>query len=288
MNGIFINQLRENCIINYYQSERVYNGYYFKSQIQIKKLRELNRYSGTVTTGVKKRISKAVDIMLQLSPEKTIYNPIVRAHHKFRLSFITLTIPNQENKPNVAELNKTVLARFLDWLRKYHNVKLYVWKAELQKNGMPHYHITLNQFIAHDKIKAKWNQLLRDEGYLNEFKKLHGHEHPNSTDVHSVRKVKDLASYLIKYLAKAGSKEEKTKGKLWGASQVLTKSSFYSFEESGRMFAKVKRFIQEGKIEEVSLDFITIWKFKGVKAIHVLEPLAYKSYVKYQNSILQT
>lgn len=286
MNGMFINQLRENCILNYYQSERAYNGYYFKSSLQIKKLRELNRYSGTVTNGMRKRISKAVDLLLQLSPERKIFNPISNSTHKFRLAFITLTLPPQENTPTVKELNSTILARFLDWLRKYHGVKLYVWKAELQQNGTPHYHITINQFIRHDHIKAKWNQLLKDEGLLDNFYAKHKHHHPNSTDIHAVKKVKDLAGYLIKYLAKKGSKEEKTIGKLWGASQVLTKAKYYSFEESGRMFAKIKRYLAEGKLEEVNLDFITIWKFNGVKLIELLEPNVYKSYVEYKQNIL--
>jgi hypothetical protein len=67
-----------------------------------------------------------------------------------------------------------------------------------------------------------WNRILDKHGLLLAFEKKHGHKNPNSTDVHSVRQVENLAAYLAKYLSKNSDDENKIQGKIWGSSYSLS------------------------------------------------------------------
>ena len=48
---------------------------------------------------------------------------------------------------------------------------------------------------------------------------------PNSTDVHAVEGVKNLAAYLASYMSKKEDGKRPIKGKLWGCSQSLSDSN---------------------------------------------------------------
>lgn len=50
-------------------------------------------------------------------------------------------------------------------------------------------------------------------------------ENPNSTDVHSVLGVKDLAAYLATYMSKKEEGKRPVNGKLWGCSRNLSDSN---------------------------------------------------------------
>ena len=95
-----------------------------------------------------------------------------------------------------------MLEPFLRWMRQVHNTTLYIWKAERQKRGAIHYHITSNKFIHYQELRNKWNWLLSKHGLNESYVKEHQHNNANSTDVHSVKNIKNLAPYLIKYFTK--------------------------------------------------------------------------------------
>jgi hypothetical protein len=184
-----------------------------------------NKYTGQVSKSTAKRIARTCDILLQLSPPKTVWNPITQKQCTFRLTFLTLTVSAAE-AISAKEGYKMGLAPFLDWLRKKGSTE-YIWKAELQKRGQLHYHITTNQFIRYDDIKNKWNALQRIAGWTEGFYKREGHYHPNSTDIHAVRNVKRLDLYLAKYMAK-GDPSKSIEGKVWGCSRSLMGKRYYS------------------------------------------------------------
>ena len=141
----------------------------------------------------------------------------------------------------------------------------YVWRAEKQINGNIHFHILTNVFIPHSTLRKKWNRIQDKLGYVTAYSKemqscrsfgdyynkyinqgsytqlmrryLLGKatnwHNPNSTDIHSVKKVRNLPAYLSKYLCKASQdKHGKVEdipaellvpGKLWGLSTSLSK-----------------------------------------------------------------
>lgn len=164
-------------------------------------------YSGEVTEGTRKRIAMAIDIFLQISPPRFIHNPVTQRRQKFQLSFITLTISRAEEVP--ASEGHKALKVFLQHFKKpwskrrmSEQMRTYIWKAEVQKRGQLHYHITTNVFLHLVEIRRVWNDIQRSRGWLDEYHKAYGKWDANSTDVHSVYKLKDVGRYLQKYIAK--------------------------------------------------------------------------------------
>lgn len=162
-------------------------------------------YSGSVTDHAKKRIRKAIDLMLQLYPRKMTYNPVLDKEVSHQLSFITLTISSKEKHLSAAEGYELLLSKWLLRMRRKVGMKTYIWKAEFQKNGQLHYHITTPSLIVYSLIRDEWNNICRKAGLLSNWNPYNEKE-PNSTDVHSVYKVKNLQAYLTKYISK-GNKD---------------------------------------------------------------------------------
>lgn len=183
-------------IYNYFEL----NGYTPNNQYNNFKAKKT--YNGTVGYHIRKRISTAVDLFLQASPKTTLYNPITKKTHPFQLNFITLTISNNKKVVTGKEGYKLLVKPFLTWLRDTKKIKTFIWKAEIQKRGQLHYHITLNQFLHLNEIKEKWNYLQQKNNLLNDYFLKNNHYNPNSTDVHSVYKIRKIDSYLCKYLSK--------------------------------------------------------------------------------------
>jgi hypothetical protein len=125
-------------------------------------------------------------------------------------------------------------------MRRTKKINTYIWKAELQKNGQIHYHITTPTFINYQEIRDKWNNLQRSAGLLDKYIEAKGHANANSTDVHSVKNIKDLSAYLIKYIAKESQNTEKLGGKIWDCSKNLSATKYFStpMKEHHELFIK--------------------------------------------------
>lgn len=177
-------------------------------------------YSGTTTDHAKKRIRKAIDMMLQLYPRRIIWNPVIEKNVSHQLSFITLTISSKERHLEANEGHKLCLAPWLLRMKRKASMRTYIWKAEFQKNGQLHYHITTPSFIEYSLIRDEWNNILRKEGLLSHWNP-YTDKSPNSTDVHSVYKVKNIQAYLTKYI----SKGNKDVIKYWSQYQVTPASN---------------------------------------------------------------
>lgn len=120
-----------------------------------------------------------------------------KQHFTFRVNFITLTLSaSQEHSDK--EIKQKLLQPFIRILRNRHGVRNYIWKAEAQDNDRIHFHITCDQFIHYDTIRQTWNTLQETLGYITRS----GLPDPNSTDIHSVKNIKNLAGYMANYLGK--------------------------------------------------------------------------------------
>lgn len=142
------------------------------------------------------------------------------------LSFITLTISSKEQHISAAEGHKKCLEPFLLRARRKFGMRTYIWKAEFQKNGQLHYHITTPSFIKYYELREQWNIVLSKAGLLSQWKGDQ-EQGPNSTDIHAVYKVKNIQAYLTKYLSKENP-EVTTKGKIWDCSLNLKNAKFFS------------------------------------------------------------
>lgn len=247
-----------------------------KSGMQLKNIK---KYTGSVTPGARKRIAKAINLLIASSEKKTVFNPVTNKNFKFQLSFITLTIPdNTSITPK--EAHKLLLEPFIKWMRQNHGLKNYVWKLELQKRGQIHYHLTSDCFIHYQELRNKWNQLVNRCSLMEDFKGKFGHQNPNSTDIHSVKNIKNLSAYLIKYFTKQEQNSNETPGKIWDCSLALKKGNYYSTELTGDVEFDIYK-SQEDKVCEIDFcDRFSIIKFKKVEPISIFPKEVKEAYYK--------
>ncbi|WP_320998258.1 hypothetical protein [Butyricimonas paravirosa] len=223
-----------------------------------------NTPDGIMSVRAKKRINNAIKWLLFMSREKKQYSRDQKKWIKFRITFITLTLASDQRHPD-QEIKSRLLNSMLTEMRRDFGMIHYVWRAEKQVNGNIHFHILTNVFIPHSTLRKKWNRIQDKLGYVKAYSKEMQSCHsfgdyynkyinqgsysqlmrryllgkatnwhnPNSTDIHSVKKVRNLPAYLSKYLCKASQDNyEKVEdiptellvnGKLWGLSTSLSK-----------------------------------------------------------------
>lgn len=269
----------------------IYDEYLFSSKYGKNRLRRnmknnrRTRYSGKMTDGCRKRLARAATLMSQACKSRWITNPVTGRLQLHKFSFITLTVSCPRNI-TAKEGYKLLLADFLQWMRRSKGVTTYIWKAELQKRGQLHYHITTPSFIHYREIRDKWNDLQLRAGLLKEFADHNGHTDPNSTDVHEVRQVRDMARYLVKELAKSMQNETATQGKIWDCSDNLAGVSYFAVPLSGTHEKRLTKLIDAGRVRMFGGDRWTIIEFTDTGPPNLLEKHERDAMDKYLDEIL--
>lgn len=217
-----------------------------------------NDNKGILSSKAISKLRCSINWLLCAAEEKNCYHKEKDYYFKYKVGFVTLTIPAGNKVPSNYDFKTKLLNPWLTLLRSYYGMKNYVWKLELQKNGMPHIHLATDQFIHYKTLRSSWNNILRKNGLLDDYKTKYfgctfdyylsenpvtkyidkaqrfkaweigtaaGWSDPNSTDVHSVRKVKDLAAYICKYMAKNSQALNAFKGRIWGASYEISRAN---------------------------------------------------------------
>lgn len=263
-------QVRSNCVIAYSK----YTGKRSQKLLAFRKanmsIQRTKAYSGVVTQGMQKRITRAVNLLILTATERFIWNEVTGREQKHRLSFITLTVSDNTKNIDAKEAYELLLRPFLKWMTGTKGVKTYIWKAELQKRGQIHYHITTHSFLNWKEIRQKWNYLQRKAGLLEDYYSRFHHYDPNSTDVHEVYKKNDLTSYLIKYIAKADSEKTKTTGKLWDCSENLKGANYPDYEITNEQSDFMDYIKSEGYLQSVYRNYVGIHKLPGLPGTEVL------------------
>lgn len=226
--------------------------------------RKFSRYfinqEKTETKGVlseisKRKIKRAVDNLMLIAEPKKVYTDQGEPF-TFKINFITLVLPSKQ-----IHTDKELKALLNDWLKIWSRkgLKSYVWKAEKQKNGNLHFHLTTDFYIHYSDIRKSWNACLSRIGYIESYRSAQIEWHkkgfkvrtdvkrlirgkmvkwdrsaqfkaykqgvtenwsnPNTTDVHSVRNIRDISAYICEYITK--NKGDKVNGRLWGCSRNL-------------------------------------------------------------------
>lgn len=307
-------QVRKNSVVLYYELLRHRHRLNNRKTWQSKNLHK-DAYQGKVTAGVRKRLTKAVNLLLQMTKPAFIKNPVTNQYQYHTISFITLKITSAENITGRMAYDNC-FNHFLDWLTRTNGTKLFVWKLELEKRGQVHYHITTPDFIDYRLIRKKWNSLLRKAGYLDDYAKEHGHYDANSTDIHEVNHVTNLAPYLVKAFAdsiEAAEKIKKTRngkntdqigaemgkdqqndtgtdGKIWGCSELLSAAKYVTFACGHRHFEAIESLKAAGKVREITSEdgsscFWAVWYFNDCGPPDILsraEKLHVDLYMKWQ------
>lgn len=259
INGLAISQnlqFRSKSIVCYQQPHAI-SGQFSPSAkfvLNIEKLKKSAKYTGEITAGAKKRLTKAISLLVQSSAEKWVYNPITKKTVPHKISFITLTLPNVAAAKDAKFTHKNLLQPMLRILRNKYKMTSYVWKAELQKNESIHYHITTELFMPWDQLRQHWNALLNLHGLLDAFRGQYGHDSPNSVDIHSVSKVNDLEAYLVKYISKEYQNSKSLGSKVWDCSKNLKESKYYTTTLTHELHEVLKREIDLGWLQPIYRD----------------------------------
>lgn len=181
----------------------------------------IKSYTGQLTPFAKKKLKRAIQLMVASAKEKEATNFKTNQIFKFKVNFVTLTLPFEQGDITDKQIKKEVLDPFIKRLRRKLKLNNYVWRAERQKNGNLHFHMVTDTYLHYEKIRNDWNDCLNKLGFIDKFEAKHGHRNPNSTDVHAVWKVKNLTQYFIKYMSKGGNEGDVINGKVWDCSQAL-------------------------------------------------------------------
>jgi hypothetical protein len=318
-------QFRSKSIVQYshYHSE----GRFIRTErqkISAQKLTEQETYSGCLCPGAKKRLGKALENLIQFAKPKEIVRK--NGHRiKFSVNFITLTIHNFGQFVPAKEAHKQVFEAFLRWCRETQNVTMYLWKAELQAKREDvtqlHYHLTTDTYIDKDELEAKWNDLQRRAGYLENFYTRFGHYNPPSTKVHALYKKRDPVAYIKKEilnyadfvethvnkliepaieLADNGyynpeiiaeiTKEVQNKftvgGKVWDCSLNLKKIKPHEEIAEGEVYANLQKEVSKGNVSPVFTDHCTIYKFRKGYTWQILPRQQRRDYFKKADELL--
>lgn len=280
-------QFRSKSVICYDQYDYPYSGPRLQMQRNRAKMtwQEHTAYSGQITKGSKKRLSKAVSLLVQSSKSQILFNPVTSKNIYFKISFITLTIPKQTTSLDARYCYTNLLKPMLRKLRTKYGLKSYVWKAELQKNGMIHYHITSNLFIIHTALRDEWNNILRRNNLLVGFHLKTGHYNPNSTDVHAVSKIRDMEAYLVKYVSKEYQNYSKLNGKVWDCSKNLKENPYFTTIRDSVYEEKLKQAECKREVKVFTGERFRIFKFTTKLAATLMNDNDYKEYFNYLNKI---
>lgn len=271
-------QIRANSIIIYNK----YTGSRKKNVLKeaSKRLMQSEKYTGRVTKGASKRMVKAISLLIESSEKKLILNPITGKRFNFKLSFITLTIPDLKHL-EIKDAHKLLLEPLLKWLRQTQGLKNYVWKLEVQKRGVIHWHLTTDCFVLHSDLRNKWNKLLSRSNLNTSYVAEKGHNNANSTDIHSIKNIRNLHAYLVKYFTKSEQNETGLKGKIWDCSKNLKKANYYETELTEDIEADIYDYALKQKLEIVMGDAFTIIKAKEFKVVKLFPVEVREAY--YQN-----
>lgn len=183
-----------------------------------------NRHTGDLSPKARKRLRTAVDWLVVSAKEKSVYDKSTGKYFKFSVNFVTLTMPDTDEPVTEHTLKKKLLQPFLAYMRKYGYLRNYVWKLEFHKSGKAHIHITTDTFIHYSDLRNNWNRILRNNNVLSKWERENGNKQPNSTDVHSVYKVANVAAYISKYMSKSGEGDTKATTRLWGCNYELSRA----------------------------------------------------------------
>lgn len=242
-------------------------------------------YSGKITPGAKKRMTRAIELIVMASQDKKACHPKTGRPFTYRLTFLTLTISENKRIIEAKEAHKQCLEPFLQWLRRVHNVNLYIWKAEHQRRGQLHYHITINQYIDYRVLQAKWNELQDKAGWIDGFFANYGHRNPPSTQIKKVLRERNMAGYMCKEFEKTYQNEKSVKGKLWDCSLNLKAESYFTTVADGNYISRLNQLVDQNKLQVIVTDTCTIFKMIQGAGSQILDDKDFKSYTEKLKSL---
>ncbi len=189
-----------------------------KQRLNEVNLRDIS-YNGFMSPKTRSKVSLFLTTWVDAIEEQRITLNQGKYFRNSCLTFVTLTL-SAKQRHNDNYIKRNLLTRFITESKRKFQVHNYFWRAESQKNGNIHFHLLIDKYVHWSAIRALWNSIQSDHGYIDEFENLHGHRNPNSTDIQGLADLKNVAAYLIKYCCKKDG-FRKIDGRIWGASDSV-------------------------------------------------------------------
>jgi len=231
-------------------------------------LRSSRKNNGTMSAQAVRKISKAIEYLVTTSDQKKVHEKLTGKVIVFKVAFITLTLPSSQAH-NDKEIINLCLNSLLNELRQYHAIKKYVWRAERQKNGNIHFHLLIDKFVPWYELRNRWNRIINKLGYVDRFQKKHGNKTPNSTDVHSTRKIHNLKKYLTKYMAKSDQttgaqnideiSSQYQSGRIWGCNHELSQTRGLNLIVDNEIDEELKKVFTAKKFYKYEAAYFTVY-----------------------------
>lgn len=222
-----------------------------------------NEHQGKLSAKAVRRLSNSVNWLVASAKQKYVFDKATNKRYSFRVNFVTLTLPTLDHSITDHTFKKVLLHGFINACRYKFDLKNFVWKVEAQENGNIHVHFTTDTFMHWKEVRNIWNRILSKHGLIDTYHKKHSSMNfdtyckiynadksrsikdmaksfkygqdtnwrdPNTTDVHAVHKVKDIAAYLAKYMGKKEEDRRPIQGRLWGCSYNLSAENKLTLE----------------------------------------------------------
>jgi len=256
---------------------------------------------GSVSKQAKKKITKGIDYLLLMANNKQGHSRYSGRFFNFKVAFITLTLPSTQIHDDKEIIGKC-LNQLLIELKKVYKVRNYIWRAEKQNNNNIHFHILVDKFIPWQELKDRWNRIIEKLGYVTRYREQQQSWHkngfrirkelletwsaeaqkkayqrgakthwnsPNSTDIHSIRKIHNIKNYITKYLTKKpeskensknnNSEETKQTGRIWGCNHSLSNPTGARMDIDTKIEEELKKLMDDKTVYQYSEDYFSIF-----------------------------
>lgn len=202
-----------------------------------------------------------------------------------KITFVTLTLSSQQiHDDNFIKRN--LLNRFLVECRQEWKVNHYFWRAEPQKNGNIHFHILIDKYIHWRSIRDKWNNIQKDNGYIDSFEAKFLHTDANSTDIKGLEKVRNVSAYVIKYCTKIMG-GRKIDGRIWGCSDSLRKLTCLEVEFDSEVRKYVEAVEKDSRSRIVTKDEFTLIFCDNTKLLREISPHLNNIFLKHYSEMFE-
>lgn len=258
-------------------------------------LNSKRKNDGTLSVNAKRKLQKAIEYLITVAKERITTEKISGKKVTFRTAFITLTLPASQQHTDNTIIDKC-LNQFLIEIKKDYWVQNYVWRAERQQNGNIHFHILVDKFIPWQALKNKWNRIINKLGYVDRFQEKYKHQNPNSTDIHSTKKVHNIKSYLCKYMTKTGDKlptqevkaiiEKYQSGRIWSCNQELSNARGLNLIIDSEIDTELKKIEGRPEVKKYEGDYFTVYSFDYHLFLKVGSTILFRYFSDYLHDTL--
>lgn len=262
-----------------------FNRYVFNRESEVDRT-----YKGEITIHSRRRLSRVLQLLLEITEQKWIINPITKKRFKFRLAFQTLTLSAPQEFLTDSDIKKLLLEPYLRRMRTK-GMRNYVWKAERQQNGNIHFHIITDTFVPYSIIRNEWNNVQNRRGFIDRFKAKWGHDDPNSTDVKSVSSERETLAYLLKYMMKNDKEAKqlplspveakKRAGKVWDCSKNLKIKNETATFLDNQLFSHLEQLTDYGDVRKLEEEFYKLYFFDSTNRVKLIPEKYRQSYQDY-------